>query len=50
MGYSRGTSNYLERIPLFDLTRMMSMAYLTAIGGETLRIDSQYSLEKSSLN
>ena len=46
MGYSRGTSNYLERIVLSDLTHMMSMPYLVAIGVETLRIDSGCSLEK----
>ena len=46
MGYSRGKSNYPERIPLSDLTCMMSMPYLTAIDGKTLRIDSECSLEK----
>ena len=46
MGYSRGTSNYLERIALSDLTHTMSMADLVAIGTETLRIDSGCSLEK----
>ena len=46
MGYSRGTSNYPERIVLFDPTHMMSMADLIAIGVETLRIDSGCSLEK----
>ena len=46
MGYSRGTSNYPERIVLFDSTHMMSMADLVAIGVETLRIYSRCSLEK----
>ena len=46
MGYSRRTSNYLERISLSDLTHMMSMADLVVIGVETLRIDSRCSLEK----
>ena len=46
MGYSRGTSNSLERITLSDLTHMMSMADTIAIGVEILRIDNGYSLEK----
>ena len=46
MGYSTGTSNYQKRITLFDLTNMMSMTDLIAIGVETLRIDSGCSLEK----
>ena len=46
MGYSRRTSNYSERITLFDLTHMMSMADLVAISVETSRIDRGYSLEK----
>ena len=45
-GYSRRTSNYPERISLSDLTHMMSMADLVAIGVETPRIDSGCSLEK----
>ena len=45
MGYSRGTSNYLERIVLSDSTHM-SMANPVAICIETLRIDSRYSLKK----
>ena len=40
MGYSRRTSNYLERIALSDPSHMMSMADPIAIGVETLRIDS----------
>ena len=46
MGYSRRTSNYLERISLSNVTHMMSMADHIAIGVETLRIDSECSLEK----
>ena len=48
MRYSRGTSNYPERITLSDLTHMMSMVDHVAIGVETLRIDSECSLECSS--
>ena len=40
MGYSSGTSNYLERIVLSDLTHVMSITDLLAIGVETLRINS----------
>ena len=46
VGYSRRTSNYLERIALSNPTHMMSMADPIAIGVETLRIDSGCSLEK----
>ena len=46
MGYSRRTSNYPERKVLSNLTHMMSMVDLIAIGVETLRIDSGCSLEK----
>ena len=46
MGYSRRTSNYPERITLYNLSHMMSMANPIAIGVETLRIDSGCSLEK----
>ena len=46
MRYSRGTSNYLERITLSDLIHMMSMTNPVAIGVETLRTDSGCSLEK----
>ena len=46
MGYLRRTSDYPERIILFDPAHMMSMADLVAIGVETLRIDSGCSLEK----
>ena len=38
----RETSNYWERIALFDLTHMMSMADLV----ETIRINSGSSLDK----
>ena len=46
MGYSRRTSNYLERIVLSDPTHMMSMVDYVAIDMETLRINSEWSLEK----
>ena len=46
MGYSRITSNYLERITLSNPTHMMSMADPVAIGVEALKIDSGCSLEK----
>ena len=46
MGYSRRTSNYLERIALFDLTHMMSMVDPLAISVETSMIDSECSSEK----
>ena len=46
MGYSGRISNYLERISLSNPTHMMSMADPVAIGVETLRIDSECSLEK----
>ena len=48
MRYSRRTSNYLERIALYNPTHMMSMVDPVAIGVETLRIDSGCSLEKDS--
>ena len=46
MGYSRKTSNYPERITLYNPSHMMSMADPIAIGVESLRIDSRCSLEK----
>ena len=46
MGYSRRTSNYPERIVLYNPTHMMSMTDPIAIGVETLMIDSGCSLEK----
>ena len=46
MGYSRGTSNYLERTTLSYSTYMLSMTDLVAITVVTLRIDSECSLEK----
>ena len=44
--YLRGTSNYLERMTLFDPTHTMSMANPVAIGVESLKIDSGCSLKK----
>ena len=49
MGYSRRTLNYPERITLSNLTHMMTMTDLVAIGVEILRIDSRCSLEKDFL-
>ena len=46
MGYSRRTSNYPERITLYNSTHMMNMTDPVAISVETVRIDSGYSLEK----
>ena len=46
MGYSRGISNYIERIVLSNPTRMMSMVDLIAIGVVRPRIDNRYSFEK----
>ena len=46
MGYLIRTSNYQERITLSDLTHMMSMVDLVAIGVEKLRMDSECSLVK----
>ena len=46
MRYSRRTSNYSERITLYNPSHMMSMDDPIAIGVETLRIDSGCSLEK----
>ena len=46
MGYSRKTSNYLERIVLSNPAHMMSIADPIVIGVETLRIASEFSLEK----
>ena len=45
MGYSRRTSNYLERITISDSTHMMSMVDPVAIDVETLEIDCGCSLE-----
>ena len=50
MGYLRGTSNYSERIALYNPTHMMSMVDPIAIGVETLRIDSGCSLQKEYAN
>ena len=46
MRYSIRTLNYLERIILNDSAHLMSMIDIVAIGVETSRIDSSYSLEK----
>ena len=46
MGYSRGTSNYPKRITLSNSFHTMIMVYLIVIDVETLRIDSECSLEK----
>ena len=46
MGYSRGTSNFLDKITLSNLTHMMNIVDPVAIGVETLRIDNGCSLEK----
>ena len=48
MGYLRKISHYPERITLLDPTHMMSMADPVAISVETLRIDSECSLEKET--
>ena len=45
MGYLRKTSNYVERIILYNPTHMTSMTAPVSIGVETLRIDSGCSLE-----
>ena len=50
MGYSIRTSNYPERITLFDLTHMLSMVDPVAIGVETLRINGGALWRKRSLN
>ena len=47
MGHSRRISNFLERIPLFDPTHMMSMTDLVAIDVETPKIDSGCSFKKA---
>ena len=46
MGYSRRTSNYLERIVISNLAHMMSMLDPTAIDVDILRIDNECFLEK----
>ena len=46
MGYLRKTSNYQERIILFDLTHIVSMNNPVAINLEKLMIDIWCSLEK----
>ena len=44
MGYSGRSSNYVERITLYDLTHIMIIADPVVTGVNTLRIDSVYSL------
>ena len=46
MGYWRGTLHYLEIITLYDPTHMINMVDHIAIGVETLKIDSGWSLKK----
>ena len=46
MGHSRKILNYPKRIALSNLNHMISMIDLTAISVETLRIDSECSLDK----
>ena len=46
MRYLRITSDYLERITLYNPTHIMSMVDHVAIDVETLMIDSGCSLEK----
>ena len=46
MGYSRRTSNYLERIVLSDLNDMMRMNDLVAVNLEIVILDSGCFLEK----
>ena len=46
MGYSIETSNYRERIILYDPDHMMNMADPVAIGIKILRLNSGCSLEK----
>ena len=46
VGYSRSTSNYVERIALSDPTHLMSVADPIVVGVETLSINSGCSLEK----
>ena len=45
-GYLRRTGKYLERFALLDLTHMIIMAYILAIGVEIPRIDDSDSLYK----
>ena len=46
MRYSRGTSNYIKRIILSNLIHMMSIVDLATLCVDTLKIDSECSLEK----
>ena len=45
MGYLIRTSNYLERIILYDPSHMISMTDLIAIDVDILREDSGFCLE-----
>ena len=44
--YLRRTSNYLEKITLFDPTHVISIAHPVAVSVETPRTDNGDSLEK----
>ena len=46
MGYSKETSNYMERVTLSYPNHMMSIVDPVAIGVETLKIDSACFLDK----
>ena len=46
MGYSRRSSNYLERVVMYNSTHMMNMTDLLAIAVEILMIDIGCSLDK----
>ena len=46
MRYLRRTSNYLERLIIFDVAHMISIAYLVAIRVERPRIGIGCSLKK----
>ena len=46
MRYSRRTSNYPEKITLYDAIHMLSVANLITINVEILTIDSWFSLKK----
>ena len=46
VGYSRRTSNYLERVKIYNSTHMMSIVNLDVIGVETSSIHNGCSLEK----
>ena len=48
MGYSRRTSNYLERITLSNVTHMIKMTNPVSISVETLMINCGCILENES--